>query len=150
MLQAFVMLKLYLLGLVNISVVFLVLRSVQSLRKVITDNDYNLVYSKYYSMFRDFQTGEQIPGDWEMFMKASLKLLGFPESSLKSLKVTLIHLLKQKMLLTIVGIWIIYLGVAINVYSCLCDWRFEWHLYLLTFTFASWIIMTKIHVWGIE
>lgn len=73
----------------NIFFLDLVLSCISSLRKVLSDHDYNLVHSKYFAMFHDSQSGEHGMSDWEKFIKASLKLLGFPESSLKSLKVCL-------------------------------------------------------------
>ncbi|XP_057316495.1 anaphase-promoting complex subunit 1-like isoform X2 [Hydractinia symbiolongicarpus] len=62
---------------------------IKALEDVITEQEFNLIVAKYYTLFHSDSSGynKQIHiNEWDKFLSASLKLLGFPESSTKSLK----------------------------------------------------------------
>lgn len=74
-----------------ISVLFLstVRSCIKILGEILTQDEFNLVLAKYFAKLHDENTLSQTTEltEWEIFIQISLKLFGFPESSIKSLKV---------------------------------------------------------------
>ena len=65
---------------------FSVRNMIDALKYILTVGEYNLAYSKYLCMLNDNSIGNS--NEWEKFVSATLKLFGFPEASIKSLKVS--------------------------------------------------------------
>ncbi|XP_066930833.1 anaphase-promoting complex subunit 1-like [Clytia hemisphaerica] len=61
-----------------------ILSCIQSLKDILSSDEFNLVAAKYYCKLHHENTTYQ--SEWEVFIQVSIKLLGFPESSIKSIK----------------------------------------------------------------
>ena len=67
---------------------FIVQSCIEVLKEILTQDEYNLVLAKYFAKLHNESTLSQTTAtEWEIFIQMSLKLFGFPESSIKSLKV---------------------------------------------------------------
>uniref|UniRef100_A0A7M5WZL4 Anaphase-promoting complex subunit 1 middle domain-containing protein n=1 Tax=Clytia hemisphaerica TaxID=252671 RepID=A0A7M5WZL4_9CNID len=62
----------------------LVLSCIQSLKDILSSDEFNLVAARYYCQLHHENTTYQ--SEWEVFIQVSIKLLGFPESSIKNIK----------------------------------------------------------------